>query len=158
MRIHTCGAITEDDIRHAAARAAVTFETLTQHGSRKQHTAYNVKLLGSSPYRPNSGHRGADGDAHAATWDEWGIFLAWLYSLDPFMATPYDQSADHFHWRTDRRFVYLHRVEQHRRHKWEPNMYPRACYSEQFCECGARNRWLRPGVKFEDVRAQVGAA
>ena len=47
-------------------------------GSRKRDHGFTVYLEGSSPRR--SQH---DRDAYAATWDEWGIWIAALYDIDP---------------------------------------------------------------------------
>ena len=46
-------------------------------GSRKRDHGFIVYLEGSSPRR--SQH---DRDAYAATWDEWGIWIAALYDID----------------------------------------------------------------------------
>jgi hypothetical protein len=52
----------------------------------------------------NSGQFGAEGQG-AASWDEWGTFLAALYEKDPEMrAGPYKSRAD-FHRETSRKYV-----------------------------------------------------
>lgn len=52
----------------------------------------------------NSGQYGAEGQG-AASWDEWGTFLATLYEKDPEMrAGPYKSRA-HFHESTNRQYV-----------------------------------------------------
>lgn len=168
MRLHTC-AITASDLHDAARLAGVTFDTMTEHGSRAQHHAWNVKLFGSSGRRPNWGTSGVGsygvGDGEAATWDEWGIFLAALYRLDPLMKTPYYDNADHYHWVTGRRFVSLTHAEQHRVHKWgmgEPHYS--GLFSEVTCigtkgpsnpGCGAIRRWLIHGHKFAEIAGRV---
>lgn len=151
MRIHT-DTITLDDIHEAARLARVSFETLSEHRSRKRRHAFEVKLLGSSPSRPNSGHRGADSDEYAASWDEWGIFLAHLFSNDPLAVTPYDQSGAFFHWRTGNRFAALRWEDQCRpRHKWGIGHLSYRGYSEATCDkgCGAVTRWTVGNVTFD---------
>jgi hypothetical protein len=94
MRIHADYA-TDTDIRRAARFVALTgqgsvqVESLTKHGSRKRRRAYDVKLTGSNP------RRNATNTGQAATWDEWGWFLAALYSVDHLIvAGPYTSAAD----------------------------------------------------------------
>ena len=50
---------------------------LDQVGSRSHDRAYVVRLSGTS----KNAMRGLPD--HAATWDEWGIFIAELFKLDP---------------------------------------------------------------------------
>lgn len=111
MRIHT-DTITHLDIYDAAraAGSAVDF-TAEEHASRTHARAYEVKLTGSSPRRPNTGRRGADWgtDEHAATWDEWGLFLAHLYDVDPDARAggakiPVYRNASDFYVKTGDRF------------------------------------------------------
>jgi hypothetical protein len=74
----------------------------TRHGSRKRDHAFEVSLTGHGKRHTrtkNTGTRGAimgDGYAErAATWSDWGRFLAALYELDPDMdATYYTSSGD----------------------------------------------------------------
>ena len=103
MRIHS-NLITGEDIYKAAATARADIE-MTRHGSRKRDGAFEVKLTGESKRRPNSGHRGADSDEFAATWDQWGVFLQILFDLDPEMVTPYYDDRANYIWRTNARFV-----------------------------------------------------
>lgn len=120
MRIHT-DTITAFDI-HAAARAAGMTgvdATFTSHGSRKRDHAFNVNLTGTSSRRPNTGKYGAVSDEHAATWDEWGMFLAALYAVDPDMDATYYADAADFHRQTHDRFHNLTAPYQHRNHDWQ---------------------------------------
>jgi uncharacterized glyoxalase superfamily metalloenzyme YdcJ len=89
MRIHADHA-TATDIRRAAryvaltGRGSVHLDTLTEHRSRSRRRAFEVKLTGSNP------RRNASNTGQAATWDEWGWFLAALYSVDAgIIAGPY---------------------------------------------------------------------
>lgn len=68
----------------------VHFEQLTEHGSRKRSTAFEIKLAtytkepGDGRRRPNTGNRGTDisDGLWAATYDEWGWFIAELFAHD----------------------------------------------------------------------------
>jgi hypothetical protein len=87
MRIH--GDILDSvDLAAAAVAAGVTIQRQSEHGSRSRIHAYDVILSGSSPYWANSGGYGADG-FKAATWDEWGWFLAYLFEVDPRLTVPH---------------------------------------------------------------------
>lgn len=104
MRIHS-DHITTGDIYTAARFARVDVVDLAEHGSRKRDHAFNVKLEGESRRRPNGGASGRDyASGYAATWDQWGVFLAILFDIDPGMWTPYDDGRDAFRRRTFGRF------------------------------------------------------
>lgn len=110
MRIHT-DRLHLSDIYSAAVIARV-FADVTEHGSRSRAVAFNVTLSGDSRRRVNAGtSRTIDrfNRPHAATWDQWGVFLAVLFEADANrhgrgMFTPYDASAEHFAARTADRF------------------------------------------------------
>jgi hypothetical protein len=85
------------------------------HGSRKRHHAIEVKLGANASRdrngkmrRPrNSGQYGSDrrDPAKAATYDEWGYWIAELYVIDPdAIVGPYDNAED-FHRQTDYRYA-----------------------------------------------------
>lgn len=109
MRIHsdvlTSGAIY--NATDAATRAtggnpavrAVRPTKLELHGSRKRQRAFEVLLTGSNS-------RGQNGDPRtpAATYDEWGWFLAHLFTVDPEMTCTYYASAEDFHAKTDGKY------------------------------------------------------
>ena len=104
MRIHT-DHLTESNIYNAARFARVDVVKLARHGSRSRDHAFDVKLEGESRRRPNGGCSGAGyASGYAATWDQWGVFLAILFDVDPGMFTPYDSNRHAFRVRTDRRF------------------------------------------------------
>lgn len=141
MRIHT-DTLTERDIYDACRKAKVSAPVFTRHNSRKRDHAFEVQLSGSSPYR-SQGH----GD-HAATWDEWGVFLAHLFYRDPkaFVGSKnwnYD-GQEHFHYRTGHRFVWRPDTfnympsDTHPRHKW----WTDGTGTGQFCQnCTAVLKW-----------------
>ena len=101
MRIHT-SVLTMSDIHEAARVARVDFGRLNEHGSRTRARAFDVTLTGESRRRPND--RGSNPGAYAATWDQWGVFLAVLFDRDPAMVTPYYSDRDDFERKTAYRF------------------------------------------------------
>lgn len=121
MRLHT-DTLTYQDIYDACRKARVSAPVLSRHGSRKRDHAFEVILSGSNPRNANGN------DFKAATWDEWGVFLAHLFYRDPqmFAGTKnwnYD-GAEHFNRRTDDRFVWRPDTfnympsDTHPQHKW----------------------------------------
>lgn len=113
MRIHTN--LTHSDIVDCA-RGLVSLTTLSEHGSRSRERAFEVKLSGSSPYRQNFGTE------QAATWDEWGVFIARIFAKDSDAIAGHYKSADLFHEVTDGRFENGELpADTHARHKWEYN-------------------------------------
>lgn len=101
MRIHS-DTLTNADVYDAARTARVSFDRWEGKGSRKRDHAFDVTLFGESRRRPNN--RQQHTDDYAATWDQWGVFLAVLFDRDPNMVTPYYADADEFHARTGDRF------------------------------------------------------
>lgn len=86
MKIHS-NILTEQDIREAVpagcylaghyAKDGVTWASVHREGSRKRQNGFTVRLSGSSK---STMHSLPD---KAATWDEWGIFIAELFRRDP---------------------------------------------------------------------------
>jgi hypothetical protein len=132
MRIHS-DVLTYAEIEKAARKAAVDFDVLSQHGSRKKARAYEIKLLGESPYRPNGGTSDANPNGFAASYDQWGIFLAALYAEDSDMVCPYYRDNVTFHDMHFGRYLTLTAAQTHRRHKWNYSMST----GVHECECGA---------------------
>lgn len=98
MRIHA-DTLTYADLHTAAQRAQVELR-VTRHGSRKRDHAFEVTLRGMSKRRPNF----YDGDgSYAATWDQWGVFLASLFEADYSITCAYVDAAQ-FDYRTNGRF------------------------------------------------------
>jgi len=140
MRIHT-DIITRGGIPGAGVAAGLYPHNLdvSEHGSRTHARAFEVHLTGTSHRRPNN--RGTSDD-YAATWDEWGMFLADLYRLDPGMMCgnakhPTYCDADDFDYQTAGRFDTLTPADQHRDHGFR---YA-GVSCEQACGCGAVRRW-----------------
>lgn len=93
-------------------RGQVYLERFYEYGSRSRARAFDTNLRGLHNLtpdgvkrrRPNSGQRGAGND-WAATYDEWGWFLAALFDADPTArcAGAYDGRAD-FHRKTNGKY------------------------------------------------------
>lgn len=115
VRIHTSHVVTEDVLRDAARIARVGL-TLTEHGSRSADHAWDVHLTGASRRRPNS--RTRDLGVYAATWDQWGVFLAHLFEVDPDAHCWAYMSATDFHLRTGGRFAHGWPDDAHGDHKF----------------------------------------
>lgn len=92
--IHTWSTIREAlDRAKAAGHVSpnVHIEESGIHGSRKRKAAIEIKLgtyvkiKGDGRRYVNTGNRGADAEAglYAATYDEWGWFIAELFAADP---------------------------------------------------------------------------
>lgn len=101
MRIHT-SVLSGKHLSDAALLASVSdagnvFCSSEQRGTRKASHAYEVRLTGDGSF---SKRRTMDGQNYAATWGSWGIFLAYLFEIDPEMiAGPYEGISD-FHRQT----------------------------------------------------------
>lgn len=162
MRLHT-DKITSSDIHMAAIVARVAPVEFSRHGSRKRSHAFEVKLIGESKRHPNAGAaRGYfDQDVYAATWDQWGVFLAHLFAIDPNMTCwAYDGAADYAARTADRfgapedvmtadgyvrRFVsYGWPDDAHGDHSWQWQDGSRTCR-----RCSAEER--SPGVAAQYV-------
>jgi hypothetical protein len=113
MRIHS-DTLNVLNLLHAAQRTNErftehgTFNLIwpTEHGSRKRDHAFEIALEGDgtkSRRRRNPGtswQNRTEEPGYAATWDQWGWFLAELFRLDPNMTSTYYDSAEDFHNKT----------------------------------------------------------
>lgn len=98
MKIYTT-ILKERDFYDAAQQAGVGVAALTTaRGRGRDVTVYDVALTGSSKYV--SAHRNAN-YCKAATYDEWGYFLAYLFRADPHMRTRYYKDALEFEAKTE---------------------------------------------------------
>jgi hypothetical protein len=137
MRIHT-DVLTYADMHNAARDLPEVFVTVTPHGSRKRNHAWELVLSAVPRKGRRNRNTGSHGDAFkaAAYWDEWGVVLSWLFSIDPNMTCWAYDGAEDFHHKTDGRFRNVAALEIHPYHKW--NSY--APYS-QSCKCGTSRTW-----------------
>lgn len=146
MRIHTN--VFGLDLRAAADKAGVTIVQSAPHGSRSHARAFEVILSGSGRH----GGQWGNGQGKSATWDEWGIFLAELFRLDPELKTKDYPNEEAFHWVTVDRYRTLTSAEQHVQHKWSHDIQ-RHCtggYLIHTCKCGASLRSPAHGYKVAD--------
>lgn len=81
MRIHG-NTLTTADVRKAAEVARVTLDRFTEHGSRARVRAFDITLQGESRRHQNGG------SGKAATWDQWGVFIAALFDADDTVTIP----------------------------------------------------------------------
>lgn len=121
MKIHTSlnypdmQAALNEAIAAGQVERGVYFDKLDVKGSRTHprgidvHLAIDTKTAGSKRRRPNPGTGGFGGfteyDPWAATWDEWGWFLARVFDAAPNARTAYDADATAFHARTAGKFA-----------------------------------------------------
>lgn len=99
MRLHT-DKITRHDLTMAMEGVSGDiYLEASGYGSRKRSHAFEVALsadegkdrLGNTRRPRNSGVYGAEYGMRAATWYEWGDFLAALFKIDPrAIVGPYD--------------------------------------------------------------------
>lgn len=119
MRIHT-DLLTPLDLYTAIDGMDRVRVDYTTHGSRSRDHAFEVRLTGTSPYRT------MDKQDNAATWDEWGVFMARLFAKDP-RAVMNKETAKAFYVRTGDRFAHLSMPDDtHPRHTWDfigPRMF-----------------------------------
>lgn len=132
MKIHS-DKLLPNAFESACEAAGVELDDFEQCGSRSRKRAFKFSLTGSSNH-----NRGFGAPGKAATWDEWGIFLAYLFRIDPnaHCGKGSYESEEDFHWKTDNRFMFLSRRNQHKQHKW----VPLGNHTSE-CECGATQRW-----------------
>lgn len=102
MRIYS-NILEEDDIRDAAREARVSFTRYGEGRSRSHARVFDVILTGESSRYQNGG------PDKAATWDQWGVFLGYLYRLDESMVCgtvkrPVYRDLSDFDFKTDSRF------------------------------------------------------
>ena len=103
MKIHS-NILTQQDIRDCVpdgcylaghyARNGVDWASIHEEGSRSHARGFTVRLSGSSKSVMQSL------PDRAATWDEWGIFLAAIYERDPDALCGWYKTHDDFILRT----------------------------------------------------------
>lgn len=112
MRIHSDTLTRESLGGMLADLPGVYFDHISTHGSRKRRRGLEVRLIGNSPYWNMAG------TDKAATWDEWGVFMARVFDADPF-ALIGGETEVAFNLRTNYRFDADGLPEDtHPRHTW----------------------------------------
>lgn len=99
----------------AAQQASMWIEAEHQHGSRYADVSRVIEFNGygsesvHSNMRPNTRDAWVRSNMYAATWDQWGVMLSCLFTLDPDMKVgsykhPYYDGREDFHRMTDGRY------------------------------------------------------
>ncbi len=103
MKIHS-DIIDQTGTFYAAAQdKSYAVSDITKVGSKSRRNAFNVYLGGSA--RARSQHWDGYDYVKAATYDEWGFFIATLYEIDPNMiAGPY-KGIDDFNTKTKHAYI-----------------------------------------------------
>lgn len=134
MRIHGDN-LSEDLLQEAAdfARADLRF---TRHHSRTRAVAFEVALRGESRRRPMGG---GTSDGYAATWDQWGCFLGYLFSHDNTFTVPRVYAdVNEFHFKTGFRFDGDWPEDAHGDHTFRYSGVP---FQQTCTKCSAVTRW-----------------
>lgn len=141
MRIHT-DHLTADQVRHAATIARVGFTSFGEGASRSHARRFDVILNGESRRHQNGG------PDMAATWDQWGVFLSVLYSLDAYMVCgtvkrPVYSGLTDFDFKTNWRFDSSENgqfwpADAHGDHTFRYSGVP---YQQKCTKCTAVHRW-----------------
>lgn len=142
MMFHT-DHVTYSNIYDAARAAGVSLDVCEEKGSRSRERAYKIVLSGDSPSRQNT--NGSDRERNfAASWDQWGVFLAHLFHIDRDAHTGKHgyKSGNHFDYVTSDRFGSGQMPEDyHRRHTWDWNGSVSECRSPHCSAEWRRNGW-----------------
>lgn len=132
MRIHGSHIMT-GDIYAAAEVARVTLDRNTMHNSRIRGQAFDITLQGESRRHQNGG------DGNAATWDQWGVFLNYLFERDTTLTIPrVYENANDFFYKTDGRFEEGWPEDAHGDHTFR---YAGTPYTQACNKCTAMQRW-----------------
>lgn len=145
MKIHS-DVLTRESVRRFAHAATGLYPDMVERGSRKRAGAFDVKLRGGTNRLRND-----DSGEYAATWDQWGDFLARVFELDPNADTDVYHVAEHFHWVTgDRYAAPFDHCDQHR---WEwKGLAATGSYSVSECrKCGAILRRISGGHDWSEI-------
>jgi hypothetical protein len=158
MRIHTNR---PDEVRQAIRTAAsilpgVSAE-LSSHGSRSHAGALEVSLEGNG----RTGGQWGGTDHCSATWDEWGVIFAAIFTADHDalagnVKCPIYADGDHFAWATGARFSPDELPEDtHPRHRWEySGESVSGSYSVNACKrCTAVRRFVAYGRTWAELGA-----
>jgi len=150
MKIHF-NTLTSSDVYMAATKANVGIERWHEKGSKSHKGAYDIILSGSSGHRVNSNSI----YAQAASWDQWGIFLAELFFKDSSVKAGDYVNQDHFNWSTGHR--YINAFTEHS-HKWfYAGSAVTNAYQIHYCDCGAIRRYANKQYVKENFLDSVNA-
>lgn len=140
MRIHS-DLIEREHLKSAVAGLdGVNVRIDIRRASRKRDHSWDVALVAEprpGRRRRNTGRYGL-GDDYAATWDEWGVFLSWLFSYDPDAVCGDYDDKEHFHWSTGGRFRNVVALDMHDQHRWiDDGDSLNGRFHVETCKCGA---------------------
>lgn len=117
MRIRT-DKITRADL-YAQLPKPELYLTAHERGSRTHARAFDVALewlgpkeRGDGRYRRNPGKSGGFDMPWAATYDEWGEWLARLFEIDPGATMTYYRDREDFHAQTNGKYLEAARAER----------------------------------------------
>jgi hypothetical protein len=101
MRIHTNVMSKAEVASHLGVQNDVTIHVVSEHGSRSHRIAYEVALRGQGKrHKRNPNTRDDSLPGKAATYDDWGQYIANLYRMDvDAIVGPY-KGRDDFHKQT----------------------------------------------------------
>lgn len=138
MKIHS-DSLTFNDINRATSAHGMrgVDADVNISGSRSRTHRFDVKLSGTSNRAQNAGttryaNRGSDAE-RAATFDEWGMFIDFLFLCDEGAIIGQYKGYEHFKACTMGRYESLTQTYQHGNHKWSRSIS--SGVSE--CDCGA---------------------
>lgn len=104
MKIHLNHPTPWDLLTTARQLAGVSHARIERSGSKTRHCKFDVILEGESGRRTNQRWYSGEQGVEAATWDQWGIYLAVIFDADPEAKTDYYADAEDFHTQTGGRF------------------------------------------------------
>lgn len=143
MKIYTDN-LTRQDLFKALPRGV--YLDVMEHGSRKRKRAFDVALSTDHGTRRRNSSTETTGD-FAASWDEWGMFLAALFALDSEAIMGVYKDASDFTFKTGGHYGDGSKPlpVDCPNHKWELSepWQPGQQSYERICAkgCGAIQRW-----------------
>lgn len=108
MRLHTRLTPVELYSVFGAHSAADVHLEHTRHGSRSHDHAFEVSLTGYGARHTRAKNTGTSASSRerAATWSDWGRFLAGVFERDPSAKCAYYANAEDYHAKTHGLFVH----------------------------------------------------
>lgn len=127
MKLHT-DTLAPRHIHAATGPLPGVYADVEPEGSRSRDHGYVIHLTADQRKgrrrTNNTGHRGSGYESeYAATWDEWGLFFAHLFTIDANLICGENYSGvDHYQWCTGNRFIgtggILNVGTAHDQHRW----------------------------------------
>ena len=132
MKIHS-DILTDGDVYLATNSHGMkgVYADVSTVGSRQAKRGLLVKITGTSNRNQNPGTSRNRDVEKAATFDEWGMVIDYLYNIDPNAVIGQYQSKGHFEACTFERYASLTQPYAHGNHKWV------TVDGISRCDCGA---------------------